>query len=159
MPNCVALLEQVHHKYGIPVRWPDDPAGWIANSREQEAWVVEGQDKTIVRHVSRCVPTGHPAASLWCEKTGLEESQLAAISRLFIAPDQIRHGHGANLLSTAVERSHELGLQPVLGALADHVEEIDFYKKLGWKSIGNVKDFWISKDEPFELVAMVGPQA
>lgn len=159
LPQCVALLESVFQQNAYPARWPTDPAGWIANTTEQEAWVLEETQGLVVGHIDRRVAIDHPVTTLWCEKSGRSQEELAVISRLFVDPKHHGKGFGSKLLTTAVKKTHELGLLPVLDVLADQSRLIDFYTRRGWRVVGEADDTWISVDDPIRVVALIGPPA
>ncbi len=66
-------------------------------------------------------------------------------------------GFGTALLSTAVEKCHQLNLSPALSVLADHDKTISFYESHGWKQVGVAIDTWNEAVDPITVVAMIGP--
>ncbi len=54
LSQCVDVLKRVHDEFAYPAQWPNDPAAWIANDTEQDAWIVETlkQSMAILRATS-----------------------------------------------------------------------------------------------------------
>jgi GNAT superfamily N-acetyltransferase len=153
---CVSIMAAVRDARGYPLHWPEDPAGWIANYRERQAWVALSQGQTIIGHAAHHAATDDLVARLWCETTGCEEGDLAVVSRLFVHPEYFGTGVGELLLQTVVQNAHQLGKQPVLDTLASATRTIAYYERNGWRQLGII-DVRMPNGDPFEVMAMAGP--
>ena len=116
------------------MRWPDDPAGWLAKSALLAAWVAT-LDGRLAGHV--CLSragAGDTAAQFG--------DGAAMVSRLFVSPAARGHGIGAALLRQAVRDARQRGLRPVLEVLATSSSTIAFYQRLGWRPVGSADRQW-----------------
>ena len=136
VPELVALLQRVHDEDNYPTVWPVDPPGWLVNVDGLGAWVADAAG-AIVGHVSLDPPGSGARTDVWVESTGHPSTDLAEVTRLFIAPQHRGTGLGQRLLGRAVDAAHRLGLWPVLDvrhngrAGASHL-----YAAAGWRFIG-----------------------
>ena len=135
---CAATLRRVHDASGYPVRWPDDPAGWLSPAGLMTAWVAE-DDGVVVGHAglvrgmrARCV----------LQATGRDASQLASVVRLFVDPAARRAGRARELLDTAAAHAVASGMQPVLDVVDDASAAIALYERSGWRLVGRENATW-----------------
>jgi GNAT superfamily N-acetyltransferase len=138
LDECVRVLAEVHRSDGYPMRWPDDPARWLARPKIPEAWVAT-LDGRLVGHVGLALAGPADAAPK------LYGGRVAMVSRLFVSPAARGHGAGRVLLGRAVRAASERGLHPVLDVEATSVAAIAFYERLGWHLLGSSEAQWGSR--------------
>lgn len=129
-------LVRVHEANGYPVEGVSDPVGWLTPATLINAWVAE-LDGRVVGHVSLAAGDGEDAAKLWRKQSGSEES-LAALERLFVAPEARGQGLGDRLVQVAMEEADRLGLRLVLDVMTKDQAAIRLYERLGWIRIGEI---------------------
>jgi GNAT superfamily N-acetyltransferase len=134
LDECVRLLADVHRRDGYPMRWPDDPAGWLAKPDLLTAWVAE-LDGRLMGHVALSRAGTEDAAAVFGEGS-------AMVSRLFVSPAARGHGTGAALLRQAVREARQRGLHPVLEVVAASSSAVAFYERLGWCLVGSARRQW-----------------
>jgi GNAT superfamily N-acetyltransferase len=126
--ECVSLLEAVHLANRYPTRWPDDPRAWLSPSRLLAALVVtEGNE--IVGHVA--VTDLEPA-----------ERRRMELSRLFVSPEQRRHGVGATLVDKVVDYARQHKSDLALVVVDDRSGTLTFYERQGWRLTGRSPAGW-----------------
>jgi GNAT superfamily N-acetyltransferase len=155
LDECVRILAEVHRGDGYPMRWPDDPAGWLTRPKITEAWVAAltgrlaghvgptgrlaghvGPTGRLVGHVGLAVPGPGDAAPK------LFGGGVAVVSRLFVSPAARGHGTGKVLLDRAADAARQRGLHPVLDVDSTSVAAIAFYERLGWHLLGTSEAQW-----------------
>ncbi len=98
--HCVGALAAVHAADRDPQRWPSDPVQWLSPQGCLTAWVAVA-DGAVAGHV---VVVGGVDDRVVGEVTRRPIAQLAAVSRLFVAPTA--RGRGlARLLRLAAMRA------------------------------------------------------
>jgi GNAT superfamily N-acetyltransferase len=132
---CVAILSATRVE-GYPIRWPDDPAGWLSPRGFLEAWVAE-QAGAVVGHIALRTVAGMDGVPVWTEATGLPENALVAISRLFVDPASRGRGVGAALLAAAQRRAADVGQTAVLDVLDADRAAIRLYERSGWSRVAS----------------------
>lgn len=135
LEECVRVLAEVHHGDGYPMRWPDDPAGFLTRPKISETWVAT-LDGRIVGHVGLAVATPGDAAPKFFG------DGVAMVTRLFVSPAARGHGTGRILLEEAVRAARRLGLDPVLDVESASSSAIAFYERLGWHLLGTSEAQW-----------------
>jgi GNAT superfamily N-acetyltransferase len=116
------------------MRWPDDPAGWLAQPALLAAWVAT-LDGQLMGHVALSRAGTEDAAAVFGECA-------AMVSRLFVSPAVRGHGTGTVLLQQAVREARQLGLRPVLEVVAASSSAVAFYERLGWRLVGSTHHLW-----------------
>jgi GNAT superfamily N-acetyltransferase len=135
LDECVKILAEVHRCDGYPMRWPDDPAGWLNSSKLTGAWVA-GLDGTLVGHAGLATAApGDAAAKLF-------GAPAAMVTRLFVAPAARGHGAASALLAHVVRAAGERGLHPVLDVDSTSAPAIALYERLGWRFLGASEAQW-----------------
>lgn len=135
LEECVRVLAEVHHGDGYPMRWPDDPAGFLTRPKISETWVAT-LDGRIVGHIGLAVTTPGDAAPKFFG------DGVAMVTRLFVSPAARGHGAGRILLEEAVRAARRLGLDPVLDVESTSSSAIAFYERLGWHLLGTSEAQW-----------------
>jgi GNAT superfamily N-acetyltransferase len=122
----------LHRSDGYPVSWPEDPVGWLSPTGTLAAWVVEVDDR-IAGHVALRAVAADSGAAVWSDATGLPPDRLAAITRLFVSPDDRGAGLGGALLDAACAEAATRDLRPVLDVTAKDRAAIRLYDRRGWR--------------------------
>jgi GNAT superfamily N-acetyltransferase len=135
LDECVRVLAEVHRSDRYPMRWPDDPAGWLARPKIPEAWVATLNGR-LVGHVGLAVASPTDAAPK------LFGGGVAVVSRLFVSPAARGHGAGKVLLNRAADAARQRGLHPVLDVESTSATAIAFYERLGWHLLGTSETQW-----------------
>lgn len=139
--KCVALLADVHAADGYPTQWPADPHTWLAPKNLLGAWVAADVD-TLVGHVALWPAIGDSAAPVWSAGSGLPVDQIAAVSRLFVAPSARGRGLGAALLAAACAEAYTRRLRPALNVVDHDRRAIALYERAGWRRIASAPASW-----------------
>ena len=135
LDECVKILAEVHRQDAYPMRWPDDPAGWLNSSRLTGAWVAS-LDGTLVGHASLATAApGNAAPKLF-------DAPAAMVTRLFVAPAARGHGAASALLGQVVRAARERGLHPILDVDSTSTSAIALYERLGWRFLGASEAQW-----------------
>jgi GNAT superfamily N-acetyltransferase len=142
LPDCLAVLRRAYEHSAYPARWPADPAGWLGADTLLGAWVAD-EDGALAGFVG--LKAGAPDPCLLAA-TGREDSQVAAIVRLFVDPAVQRAGWGRRLLDAAVGWSLARDLLPVLEVVDDAGPAISLYKRAGWRLVGTSVANWTMPD-------------
>jgi len=132
---CIALLQEVYRGDRYPVRWPDDPARWLAGRDALAAWVSES-DGVLDGHLSLHGTDASRARPSWLEALAVPADRIAVVSRFFVAQAARRQGVGSALMRAAEDHAagHELRLAL---DVADHnLDAIAFYERCGWQRVG-----------------------
>lgn len=153
--GCAALLRDVHESDGYPLHLPDDPQSFVVVPDALGAWVALA-DGVLVGHVLLRPAANPKMMALASETTGLPETRLAVVGRLFVAPSARRLGVGRALLARAAREAHALGRRPVLDVVAKDRAAIALYQGEGWSKAGTVEVSFRSGETVSELV-FVGP--
>ncbi|MHB8378702.1 MAG: GNAT family N-acetyltransferase [Acidimicrobiales bacterium] len=106
----------------------------------------EGSDEGSHLQVDELVPPhgfflvarfdGHPVGGVGLRSIGAPELLLGEIKRLWVRPDQRRHGVGARLMSEAEDRARALGfLQLYLETGYAQPEAVDLYERSKWTKV------------------------
>lgn len=150
LAECVATLAEVHRRDGYPMAWPDDPAGFLAESDFLGAWVAI-MDGRLAGHVALAPPGSGDAAAT------LLGPDAAMVSRLFVASAARRRGVGARLLAHAAREAHQRDLHPVLDVLATSSVSVAFYERMGWSLLGTGEAQWGPNQVTVRSYAGPGP--
>jgi GNAT superfamily N-acetyltransferase len=133
------VLAAVHQQDGYPTRWPADPANWLAPRDLLKAW-VDVEDEALSGHIAVVTGVDDP---LLVQAASWPAEQLAAISRLFVAPGARGAGRGQQLLETAMTYAAQHGLGLVLDVVEDQRSAaIRLYERLGWRFVGHRQADW-----------------
>ena len=133
---CVDVLAAVHRTGGYPAYWPEDPPPWLSPGELLGAWVAERHGR-IVGHVALQAATGEAGAAVWSEATALPPERLAAITRLFVAPESRGAGVGSLLVDVACAEAAARGLHPVLEVAETEGDAIRLYERRGWRRVAS----------------------
>ncbi|MEU6387738.1 GNAT family N-acetyltransferase [Streptomyces sp. NPDC046939] len=137
MAGCVAALRAVHERDRYPVRWPSDPARWLAHDADGAGWVAH-RDGRIVGHVLLVPPDGGDVAP------GLlaPGTPVAVVSRLFVDPAARGQRIGASLLERAAREARRRGVRAVLDVVSTDSAAIALYERLGWEFLAMGQQEW-----------------
>jgi GNAT superfamily N-acetyltransferase len=154
LPACVQALAGVHETDGYPVRWPADPRDWLNPRRITGAWIA-ADGPTVLGHVTLTRPDAAFAAA-----AGRPESELAVVSRLFVAVEARRGGLAARLLDCVTRAATADGLLPALEVEARATGAIALYERAGWRFVRTDTGHWIAADgQPAKVRIYLGPAA
>jgi GNAT superfamily N-acetyltransferase len=145
LPACARLLRVVANEHQYPARWPEAPRSWLAGPDVLDAWVCEVQGEILGHVAVATVPRNGISRVRWQEITGLEPSELARISRLFVRQKVRRRGIATDLLDVAVADVRRRGLMPVTDVVSTSVDGIAFLEQRGWRLLA--VDPWGSATE------------
>jgi GNAT superfamily N-acetyltransferase len=145
LPGCARLLRVVANEHQYPARWPEAPRSWLAGPDVLDAWVCEVQGEVLGHVAVATVPRNGISRVRWQEITGLETTELARISRLFVRQKVRRRGIATDLLGVAVADVRRRGLMPVTDVVSTSVDGIAFLEKRGWRLLA--VDPWGSATE------------
>ena len=112
---CLDLLHAVHLADRYPVRWPQDPARWLAGRAGVAAWVDESTDG-LDGHLSLHRTDDERARPQWREALPGPVERLAVVSRFFVAVGARRRGVGGALMDAAEAYAADHDLRLVLDA-------------------------------------------
>lgn len=129
------MLREVYRGDRYPVRWPDDPAGWLVGRDALAAWVSES-DGVLDGHLSLHGADSSRAHSQWIVALDVPAERIAVVSRFFVAQDARRRGVGSALMTAAEQRAFDLGLRLALDVADHNVDAIAFYERRGWQRVG-----------------------
>lgn len=158
---CVAVLAMVHAADGYPLRWPEDPAGWLTPDRLLAAWVAESAqaERQVIGHVALCGAAGDRAAPVWSAAAGLPPEQIAEVVRLFVAPDARGQGMGAALLAEACAWARAHDLRPALQVLDHDRAAVALYERAGWQRVATGPTFPApASGAPVTLLTYLAPE-
>ncbi|WNV74898.1 GNAT family N-acetyltransferase [Geodermatophilus sp. DSM 44513] len=119
------MLRAVHLADGYPGRWPADPAAWLDPPDTAEAWVAERAGAVTGHVVVTRAPDG-----------------LAAVTRLFVAPDARGHGLGAVLLDVVRGWAGAARTGLVLDVVDGAAAAVGLYERQGWSLVGTRPADW-----------------
>jgi GNAT superfamily N-acetyltransferase len=136
---CLQLLLRVHRTDGYPIfLTPDQVPDFFASGDEAAAWVAE-LDGRVVGHVALHCSTDDPTLQVARDATGLPLERLALLARLFVAPEQRRHGLGRQLLRHAAAQAPAvLGRRAVLDVGQTLLSAVALYEAEGWTRVGEL---------------------
>lgn len=138
LPACIAALATVHEADRYPARWPDDPQAWLTPLDMLGAWVA-ADGETVLAHVVLTRP-----APEFAQTFHRPASELAALSRLFVAVPARGAGWARALLSHAAQAAVAAGLQPVLEVESGASAAIALYERAGWQHVASTTASWIA---------------
>jgi GNAT superfamily N-acetyltransferase len=154
--DLLTLALEVHRCDGYPRFLPDDLAGFITASQQDEAWVAES-DGRIVGHVALHHAAVSPMLPAAQRATGLSPDRLAMLARLLVAPTVRRQGVAQQLIAVATQHAQALGRRVVLDVVKEADTAIRLYERLGWTRLedvqlflrdGQVLDLWVYLSPP-----------
>ncbi|HEX4729328.1 MAG TPA: GNAT family N-acetyltransferase [Jatrophihabitans sp.] len=149
--DLLTLALAVHHHDGYPRYLPDDLAGFVTSSHQDEAWVAE-LDGRIVGHVALHRAAESPMLPAARRATGLGPDRLAMLARLLVGPTVRRLGIAQQLIAAAVQHAQARGRRVVLDVVREADAAIRLYETLGWVRLeslrlpirdGQVLDLWV----------------
>jgi GNAT superfamily N-acetyltransferase len=132
---CLELLHAVHLADRYPVRWPRDPARWLAGRAGLAAWVSES-DGALEGHLSLHGTDADRARQEWREGVPGPVEHLAVVSRFFVALGARGRGVGSALMEAAEGYAADQGLRLVLDVADHNRDAIAFYERRGWRRVG-----------------------
>jgi GNAT superfamily N-acetyltransferase len=144
--ECVAILAEVHHRDAYPMRWPDDPAGFLTSPKISDAWVATLSGR-IAGHVGLAQARPGDAAPKLLGGGVVSGGVVfgggvVMVSRLFVSPAARGHGVGKVLLDHAAGVARQRGLHPVLDVDSTSLAAIALYERLGWHLLGTSEAQW-----------------
>jgi GNAT superfamily N-acetyltransferase len=139
LPQCVAVLTEVHRLDGYPLNWPADPERWLSPSNALHAWVAETERGSIL---------GHVAVHRVCSATDPASTPAAEGSRLFVAPAARGYNVGTQLLTHARQWAIKHRLQLILEIVEDQRSgpAISLYEHTGWQHTHTTTATWTSPE-------------
>jgi len=149
------MLRHVHEADGYPLHLPEDPSAFVAVPDALGAWVAVA-DGVLAGHVVLRPAVNPSVMALASAATGLPETRLAVVGRLFVAPWARRRGVGGALLARAAVEALDLGRRPVLDVVTKDTAAIALYRREGWVEAGSVQTSFRSGETVDELV-FLGP--
>lgn len=153
---CASLLAAVHEADAYPLHLPDDPVSFLTVADALGAWVAI-DDGELVGHVLLRRAAGPKMMAVASQATGLPESRLAVVGRLFVSPAGRRRGAGHALLNRAANAAWELGRRPVLDVVKRKADAATaLYESEGWRVAGTVQVTFTNGETVDELV-YIGP--
>ena len=141
-PACLRILADCHAHDAYPSRWPEDPVGWLSPAGCEAGWIAE-RAGTVIGHV--IVVRGVDDAVVTAA-SGASPGQLAAVSRLFVAPHARGEGVAALLMRAVSAYARVLGLQLMLDVVEDGGSAVAFYQRLGWREVDRRLADWVTPD-------------
>ena len=135
LDHCIALLRGVYRGDRYPVRWPDDPAGWLVGRDALAAWVSEN-DGAVDGHLSLHGTDAWRARPPWLAALAVSADRIAVVSRFFVAQAARRRGVGTELMTVAEQHASDHGLRLALDVADHNVDAIAFYERRGWERVG-----------------------
>jgi ribosomal protein S18 acetylase RimI-like enzyme len=137
VPECAALLREVYALDGYPVEGVDDATGWMYPAGMMAAWVAY-EPSRVLGHVAVCEPEdGDAAVSMLAERTGVTESEIAVLVRLFVGPAARGRRAGRKLASAAFDSATEKRLRVVFDVMEKDRSAISMYEKMGCTFLGS----------------------
>lgn len=161
LPALGDLLKRQQPFSHYPVRWPlSMPVPkFIERPGETAAFVAEcgGQ---VLGHVAVRYGLGGPSDEdeltvRWAKAHGCAEADVRVISVLFTDPEWAGKGVGSGLFRAATEASLADGGRPCLDVVATNAAALGFYKRRGWKVVGEWDAPWI--EEELNVYLMILP--
>ncbi len=153
---CVAVARAVHERDGYPPYLPDgDFTRLLVNDDALAVWVATA-DAEIVGHVALHRHSTPAAMTLATDALGCDESELAVVARLLVAPERRRQGIARQLLDTAVAHGRASGRIPILDVWTGLPDAIAMYDRLGWRRLGPVA-FTPPERDPMQEIVFVAP--
>jgi ribosomal protein S18 acetylase RimI-like enzyme len=131
----VVLLRAVYLTDGYPANWPNDPRRWLAGSNTIAAWIFE-QRGEVLGHLALTAPAPDRAWPEWQQACGVAGERLSVMRRLFVDPNSRRDGVATALVKTAEREAAARGMPLVLDVAADNRAAISFWKRHGWRDVG-----------------------
>ncbi|PPK92217.1 ribosomal protein S18 acetylase RimI-like enzyme [Kineococcus xinjiangensis] len=143
LAGCVEALRAVHEADGYPTWWPQDPAVWLSPPGCAAAWVAQDPTGAVLGHVSVVRGVDDPVVAALC---GVSTGDLAAVSRLFVAPAARGRGLrlGSALLHAVQQWTSAQGLQLMLDVVDDGAPAVQLYERLGWKLVDLRPADWLT---------------
>lgn len=154
--RCVSLLRTIYATDAYPVNWPRDPARWVAGQRTIAAWVSEVDDE-LVGHVALTAPDPERDWRDWQAALNAPPGQLAVVRRLFVAPQWRRRGIGTRLLKCVQREAADRGLALALDVADHNREAIAFWRRHGWREVGEASLPPGDEGRELRLLLFVGP--
>jgi len=156
MQALSVLLRRVHETDGYPTVWPSDVGRWLVSDNANEAWVAD-LNGSVVGHVSLSRPESRAATKVWITATQRPIKGLAAVTRLFAAPEARGTGVGPRLLQHAVDAAHRLDRWPVLDVRQDgRAGASHLYEAAGWRLVGSAP-LRLAPEVVFPFGCWIGP--
>jgi GNAT superfamily N-acetyltransferase len=131
----VVLLRAAYLTDGYPANWPNDPRRWLASSNTIAAWIFEERGG-VLGHLALTAPAPDRAWPAWQQACGVPGECLSVMRRLFVDPNSRRNGVGTALVKTAEREAAARGMPLVLDVAADNRDAISFWKRHGWRDVG-----------------------
>ncbi|SEJ67739.1 L-amino acid N-acyltransferase YncA [Deinococcus reticulitermitis] len=138
-PALMALLRDFHRASGYALPWPADPDAFLTPPGTLAAWVAEGGGEVVGSVLLRELAEPMPK---WAVTTGLGASELAVVSRLYVAPAVRRAGLGRRLLAAAQAEAGRLGRRAVADVHAEAAASVALYQAEGWWRVATVGADW-----------------
>jgi ribosomal protein S18 acetylase RimI-like enzyme len=135
VPECAALLREVYALDAYPVEGVDDAEGWMYPVGMMAAWVA-GEPGKVLGHAAVCEPNGDAAVSMLVARTGVAESDIAVLARLFVGPNARGRGVGRFLADAALAYTVDKRLRAVFDVMEKDRSAISMYERMGCVLLG-----------------------
>ena len=156
LASLVEDLRVVHERDGYPVRWKDDPAGWLTPEGLRAAWVVERAGRPAGHAALAAVDPDDPATATWSAAVQQPAERLSCLTRLFVVVGARGAGVGAALLDAAVGHARAQGRTAVLEVSPADGPAVALYRRHGWRLAGDGPARWWVPDGGTSLL-LVAP--
>jgi GNAT superfamily N-acetyltransferase len=157
VPACARLLRVVHYEAPFPAKAMDAPRAWLCGDDVLDAWVVERQDEILGHVAISRIGRDSTSTYRWREMTGREQTELGAVSRLFVRQKSRKAGLGKSLLDSAVAEIRARGLVPVLQVAEGHADAVRLFEQSGWRLL-SLEELG-SRGEHQRVLCFAGPPA
>lgn len=156
LPALADVLARQQPASDYPVQWPlpVPVEEFLVRGREERAWSAL-LDERVVGHVSvhRVVDDADGMGAAWAAATGVGVEALGEVAVLFVDVDVRGTGVGGALLDVAVDHIRGDGRVPVLNVVRTHEDVRDYYRRRGWREVGELSIDWLPV--PLTLMALL----
>jgi ribosomal protein S18 acetylase RimI-like enzyme len=156
IPSCATLLRQVHALDGYPVEGVDDADGWMQPEGLMAAWVA-GEAGDVLGHAAICEPHGDAAVSMLVARTGVAESEVAVLARLFVGPAARGRGLGKMLAQTAFDYASLKRRKAVFDVMEKDHAAISMYERMGCVLLGRTS-YEVSTNHAVHVCCYAAPR-
>jgi GNAT superfamily N-acetyltransferase len=141
VPECAALLREVYALDGYPVEGVDDAPGWMYPPGMMAAWVAEVHGR-LLGHATVCEPgEGDAAVSMIVAQTGVAESEIAVLARLFVGPSARGRGAGGMLIGAVFDYATDKKMRVVFDVMEKDRSAINMYERKGCAFLGSTSHY------------------
>lgn len=145
----IAVMRQVHEQDAYPSIWPAQPLDFTDPPQTLAAWVAESHGQVVGQVLLREVTEPLPE---WVAVTGLTASEVAVLSRFFVAPSERGRGLAQALFQAAWQEAERLGRRAILDVHQKNKAAIRLYGREGWAQVATVTAPFTDPDGTHPLV-------